>query len=236
MTDPRLFNRRATLNLLALGGVSVATLALAACSEAEGQSGGAAQASSREPAIEPEATVDIAALMEPGPLPEMIKGDPDAPVTIVEYASMTCGACGAFHNQVWPTIRERYVDTGQAKFVIREFPFDPRAAAAIMLARCAPNDGFFPMVDVLFEQQVAWARAENPIPVLRSIAKLAGFSQESFDACLKNQSVMDSVLTVRNRAADQFGVTGTPTFFINGDKHSGNMSVEEMSKLIDSHL
>ncbi len=228
MSAPRILNRRFALQLLAAGG---AGLTLAACSEADSQTAGGGA-----PAIEPEATVDVAALMEPGPLPEMIKGDPDAPVTIIEYASMTCGACGAFHNQVWPTIEERYVDTGQASLIIREFPFDPRAAAGIMLARCAPNDGFFPMVDVLFERQSQWSRAEDARAQLESIARLAGFSQQSFEACLTDQQLLDDVNAVRIRGAEEFGVNATPTFFINGHKYTGVLSVEQMSSIIDSLL
>ena len=227
MATSRLLDRRSALHLLAVGG---GALALAACSEADSQTTGAA------PAIEPEATVDVAALMEPGPLPEMIKGDPDAPVTIIEYASMTCGACGAFHNEVWPTIEERYVDTGQARLIVREFPFDPRAAAGVMLARCAPNDGFFPMIDVLFDRQAQWARAEDARAQLESIARLAGFSQQSFEACLTDQQLLDDVNAVRIRGAEEFGVNATPTFFINGHKYTGVLSVEQMSSIIESLL
>ncbi|WP_306120200.1 MULTISPECIES: DsbA family protein [unclassified Roseitalea] len=185
---------------------------------------------------QPEGEVDMDELLEPGPLPEMAKGDADAPVTIVEYASMTCGHCATFHNQTWPAIREKYVDTGKARLIMREFPFDPRAAAAFMLARCAPNDAYFPMIDVLFEQQSTWARAENARAPLENIAKLAGFTQESFEACLTDQQLLDDVNAIRVRAAEEFGVNATPTFFINGQKYTGALSVDQMSAIIDSML
>jgi len=105
-----------------------------------------------------------------------------------------------------------------------------------MLARCASNHQYFPMLDVLYKQQTSWSRAENPIPILLNIAKLAGFTQDSFNTCLKNQEVMNTVLEVRNKAYDNYGVTGTPTFFINGKKHVGNVSVEVFSRLIDEAL
>lgn len=170
---------------------------------------------------------------------EKILGSKDAPVTIIEYASMTCGHCASFHTKVFPDIKEKYIETGKARLVFREFPVSPkdiRAIAAFMLARCADDDKYFPMIDVLFKQQTQWARAENPIPVLENISKLAGFTQETFNACLKNQQVMDKVLAVRNKAANNYGVSGTPTFFINGKKHVGTTGVEEFSKLIEDAM
>lgn len=175
-------------------------------------------------------------LLAPGALPDMAIGEEGAPVTIIEYASMTCPHCATFHEQTLPAIKEKYVDTGKARLIFREFPFDPRAAAAFMLARCAPKEQYFPLIDVLFKQQRVWATADDPRPPLLQIAKLAGFTQESFEACLKNQQVLDNVMAVREKAAKDYKVDSTPTFFINGEKHSGALSVEEMSKIIDSFL
>ncbi len=175
-------------------------------------------------------------LMAEQALPDMAIGSADAKVTIVEYASMTCPHCATFHETTFPAIKEKYVDTGKVRFIFREFPFDPRAAAAFLLARCAPADQYFPLIDVLFKQQGNWATAQDPRPPLQQIAKLAGFTQESFEACLKNQELLDKVLAVREKAATDYKVESTPTFFINGEKHSGALSVEEMSKLIDAVL
>ena len=175
-------------------------------------------------------------LLEPQALPDMVLGKDDAPVTIVEYASMTCPHCARFHENTLPGIKEKYVDTGKVRFIFREFPFDPRAAAAFMLARCAPKEQYFPMIDVLFKQQSVWATAQDPRPPLLQIAKLAGFTQESFEACLKNQQVLDNVMAVKDKAAKDYKVDSTPTFFINGEKLSGEMSVEAMSAAIDKHL
>jgi protein-disulfide isomerase len=167
---------------------------------------------------------------------EQFLGNKDASVKIFEYASLTCGHCADFHEKTWPAIKEKYVDTGKVMFVIRNFPFDPRAFAGAMLAKCADSQFYYPMMDVLFTQQRTWAGAQDPRPPLLQIAKLAGFTQESFEACLKNQEVLDSVNSIKNEAADKFGVDATPTFFINGEKHAGNMSVEEFSALIDKDL
>jgi len=183
-----------------------------------------------------EGEVDIAKLMAPGPLPEMSVGKADAKVTIVEYMSMTCPHCARFHNETYDAIKAKYVDSGQVRFVVREFPFDPRAAAAFMLARCAPEGQYFPMISMLFKQQEQWAAAQNGRDALLQMSKLAGFTQESFEACLTNQKLLDDVQATMQKGDKDFGVKATPTFFVNGKKYSGEMSVDTMSALIDSML
>jgi len=173
--------------------------------------------------------------MAEGALPEKMIGNADAPVTIVEYASMTCPHCATFHVNTLPAIKERYIDAGKARLVFREFPFDPRAEAGFMLARCS-DANYFAMIDVLFKQQRGWAAVENAKDALLQIARLAGFSQESFEACLTDQKLLDDIRAVRARGASDFKVEATPTFFINGDKYSGALSVDEMSAIIDSKL
>ena len=184
----------------------------------------------------PEGTVDVAKLMVPGPLKDLVIGKDDAKVTIVEYASMTCPHCRHFHETTLPEITKKYLDTGKAKLILREFPFDPRATAAFMLARCSAEDKYYPMVSVLFQQQEVWAAADDAQAALLQIARLAGFSQDSFKACLTNQKLLDDVNSVRERASKDFGVDSTPTFFINGKKYPGALTVEEMSAIIDSML
>lgn len=183
-----------------------------------------------------EGSVDMAKLLEPGALPEMAIGDANAPVTIVEYMSMTCPHCAAFHNNTFEAIKTKYIDSGKVRFILREFPFDPRAAAAFMLARCAPEGQYFPMVSMLFKQQQQWAAAQNGRDALLQMSKLAGFTQESFESCLTNQKLLDDVNAVMQKGAKDFGVQSTPTFFVNGEHYSGDMSVDVMSALIDSKL
>ena len=211
---------------VALKATAAATMAFAAVP-------GFAQAQS---APEPQGTVDMDTLLETGALDDQVLGEADAPVTVVEYASMTCSHCAAFHERTWPALKENYVETGKIRFILREFPFDPRAAAAFMLARCAPEGKYFPMVDVLFDRQKDWAFVENARTPLENIAKLAGFTQESFEACLTNQELLDDINAVRERGASEFGVDATPTFFIEGRKYSGAMSIEQMSAIIDPLL
>jgi protein-disulfide isomerase len=180
-------------------------------------------------------SVDMAKLLEPGALPDMVLGKPDAPVTIVEYASMTCPHCAHFHATTLPELKTKYIDTGKVRLIFREFPFDPRAEAGFMLARCS-KDNYFPMVDVLFKQQQNWASVENAKDALLQISKLAGFSQESFEACLTDQKLLEDVRAVQKRGSEEFKVDSTPTFFINGNTYKGALSIAEMSAIIDGML
>ena len=210
------FTRRHTLSLLGAAGIATVT-------GIPGLGTGAARAE------------DLSTLMDAGPLGEHVVGDPQAPVTIIEYASMTCPHCRSFHKEVYPAIKEKYLDTGKAKLYFRQFPFDPASAAAFMLAECSGEDKYFQMVDILFDKQGIWARG-NVVEELFKIAKLAGFTQESFQSCLQNQELLDNVLSIQKKAAEDYGVDATPTFFINGEKYSGNMSVEAMGEAIEAFL
>ena len=185
--------------------------------------------------VKSDGTVDMAKLLEPGKGKEMVDGNADAPVTIVEYASLTCSHCGDFYRETLPSIRDKYIKTGKARLVFREFAYDARAQAGYMLARCVPEDRYFPMLQVLFERQMEWAAADDALPPLKKIAALAGLDENGVEACLKNQSVLDEVKSSFERGKE-FGVTSTPTFFINGKKYEGALSVDEMSSVIDSFL
>src|SRR5450830_1235026 len=183
-------------------------------------------------------TVPAAELMKPDALPEMVMGDDKAPVTVIEYASMTCPHCAHFQEVTFPELKKRYIDTAKVRYIFREFPLDTLAAAAFMLARCAgetDNTKYFAMVDTLFRQQRTWA-VEKPLAPLLAIAKQAGFTQQSFDACLANQKVLDGIESIRQRAVKEFKVESTPTFFINGTKFPGALSIEDMAKAIDPYL
>lgn len=180
--------------------------------------------------------VSDAALMESGGLEDIVMGDAKAPVTIIEYASMTCVHCAVFHNTTYPELKKRYIDTGKVKYIMREFPLDPLAAAGFMIARCAGKEKYYPMIEVLFQKQKEWG-VQQPIPPLTAIAKQAGFTQESFEACLQNQKMLDSIEATRNHAAQKLGVNSTPTFFVNGKKmRPGSVSIDDLAKEIDPLL
>ena len=179
--------------------------------------------------------VTLAELLVPPQLGDRSLGKDDAPVTIVEYASMTCPHCAAFHEQTYPELKKRYIDTGKVRFIFREFPLDPLAAGASMLARCAPKQQFFPMIETLFHEQRKWA-VEKPLPPLLALAKQAGFSEKTFNDCLSDQKILDALEAERERASKKFGVQSTPTVFVNGKLQRGSMSIEELAKVIDPLL
>jgi protein-disulfide isomerase len=168
---------------------------------------------------------DLSTLTEAPAIGEKVLGKDDAPVTIIEYASATCPHCATFHKSVFPQLKSEFIETGKVRFVFREFPFDDLALAAFMLARCAPADKYFPMVDMLFEQQKTWA-GPNARTELFRIAQMAGFTQEQFDKCLTDEAVAKGIIEVRNKAAQSYGVEATPTFFINGKLVRGEQSIE----------
>ena len=141
----------------------------------------------------------------------------------------------AFRRHHLPELKTKYIDTGKVRYILREFPFDPRAEAGFMLARCA-EDNYFPMVDVLFKQQPNWVGVDNAKDALLQIAKLAGFTQESFEACLTDQKLLDDVRRSASAAPKNSASNSTPTFFINGKTYPGAMSIEEMSAIIDPLL
>ncbi|MBW8445608.1 MAG: DsbA family protein [Arenimonas sp.] len=184
--------------------------------------------------------IDMEEALKPGPLKEMAVGDPNAPVKIIEYMSMTCSHCANFHTRTFEPIKQKYADTGKVYFIVREFPFpgDTASLAAFMLARCTPEERYFPFVSMFMKQQMSWAApANNDVRgAMLQLSKLGGFTQESFDACLTNQKLAGDVSAVRDRGAKEFGIQSTPTFLINGKSYSGDMSVETMSALIDSML
>jgi len=174
-------------------------------------------------------------LAHAGPAGDIMIGSDKAPVTIIEYASMTCPHCAHFEETTLPELKKRYIDTGKVRYVMREFPLDALAAAGFMLARCAGPDKYESVVETLFAKQPDWV-VQKPIPPLMAIAKQFGFTEESFNACLANQKVLDDIQAVRDHAVNKLAVNSTPTFFINGKRLVGDLSIEAMAKEIDPYL
>jgi protein-disulfide isomerase len=182
------------------------------------------------------------------PLGEKAFGDPKAPVTLIEYASLACHHCRDFHIKTWPAFKAKYVDAGKVRFVIREFPLDPLAAAGFMLARCAgetaTKDGdaaagdarWYAMVDLLYATQEAWSHAEKPVDGLAQAVRQAGMGREPFEACLRHERIYKGVVTVAEHASLQLKVTSTPTFFVNGQREVGALSLEQFDKMLEPLL
>jgi protein-disulfide isomerase len=141
---------------------------------------------------------------------------------------MTCPHCQRFHSDVYPEFKTKYIDSGKVYFIFREFPLDALATSAIMLARCAGDGKYFPIVDLLFDHQSEWAFVPDPTAALLNLMRQAGFTEQSFNACLANQQVLDGVNWVKDRGSKEFGVNATPTFFFNGVKRSGEQSIAEI--------
>ena len=179
--------------------------------------------------------VSDADLAPAGPLGDQAMGAENAPVTIIEYASMTCPHCAQFQARTFPKLKERYIDTGKVRFIFREFPLDPLAAGAFMLARCADKDKYFAIIDLLFGTQRDWV-VPNPLQPLLNVAKQAGYTEETFNSCLKNQQVLDGIQNVRDRAAKVLNVESTPTFFVNGKRVLGDVSIEDLEKEMKPYL
>ncbi|MDD7911260.1 thioredoxin domain-containing protein [Pseudovibrio exalbescens] len=175
-------------------------------------------------------------LMTAGPLGDKAIGREDAPVTVIEYASLTCSHCATFHRETYKAFKEKYIDTGKARLIFREFPLDTVAAAGAMLARCSADDKYFDVVSLMFEQQRNWAFTDNPYNALLNMGKQIGFTEDEVKACLTNQEILDGVTASRDHASKALDVRSTPTFFINGEKVSGALSIEEISEYVDKHL
>ncbi len=181
-------------------------------------------------------SVDEAKLLKPGPLGEMVLGDDNAPVTIIEYASATCPHCATFHEDTFKTLKEKYINTGKVRFLFREFPLDDASLAAFMLARCTPGNKYFPMIEIIFQQQKIWGVPGADIYAgLFNIARLAGFTNKTFNECLANEEVAKGILEVQKLGAE-LGVKSTPSFFVNGELTEGGGGIAKFEALIKPHL
>ncbi|MBC6440941.1 MAG: DsbA family protein [Rhodospirillales bacterium] len=169
---------------------------------------------------------------DPVMLPDMVLGDADAPIEIIEYASMTCSHCAAFHKETLPKLKMRYIDTGRARLVFREFPLDRVALAASAIARCSGEERFFPLVDVLFQTQDQWARSDDPIGAIEQIIRMGGQDPAFVSACLEDQEIINGILAIRLDGSNQYEISATPTFIVNGEKTAGNMSFEAFDELL----
>ena len=173
----------------------------------------------------------------PVSLPDIAIGSAKAPVTITEYASMSCPHCAAFGENVFPMLRTRYIDTGKVRFVFREFPLDITAAASSMPARCIGKDDpekYLAVVETLFKQlDRLMAQSKD---TLKFVGKLNGMSEQEVETCERDQVLLDKLAADQRFAFETLKVNSTPTFFVNGERHAGAMSFEELEAIINRQL
>ena len=167
---------------------------------------------------------------------DRILGDPDAPVTMVEYSSMTCPHCASFHTDTLPQIRENYIDTGKVKLIFIDFPLDGLALRAAMIAQCSGDARYYPFVDMLFKSQSNWSRSPDPIDALTRIARFGGLTPEQVQACLNDTALMDAIVARQTRAGNEVNVRSTPTFTVNGELVVGDRDYAEFEALFDDIL
>ena len=168
---------------------------------------------------------------------DMVMGAPDAKITIIEYASLTCPHCATFHAEAIPRLKTEFIDTGLVKFVYRDFPLDRVALSAAQIARCLPPERYFGFIDALFKQQEVWAAGrdgEAMVARVKQLARLAGLSTEKADACVADPALQNKVATMRFNGEKEFDVRGTPTLIVNGKKYTGSMEFADLDKFLKS--
>jgi len=209
--------RPAALSLVA------ACIALYGCGGAVTTDAGADKALNVPPAAE---------LMQDGPLGERALGNPNAPVTVIEYASLTCPHCAHFQRDVFPRVKKEYIDTGKIRFIVREFPIGHTSGTAAIINRCAPANKYFSLFNAFLLRQPEWVSQEVRPDAIYAVAKSSGMTRQEFDNCLANQTIIDGLTEVKQRGR-KFGVIGTPTFFANGRKAQGTITFEEFKALVE---
>jgi protein-disulfide isomerase len=208
-------------NMLIVAGGAVAVVAIVA-----GVYFGTRPPSAGQPPVAVAAAPDKTALLAVQPTDHVL-GDPKAPITVIEYASLTCSHCAHFHTQILPEIKKKWIDTGKVKLVYRDFPLDQVAAKAAQIAECAGNDKYFGVVDIIFRGQPQWAASADPLAELAKPLRIAGMGENEIKACLANEAMSNAVIN-DYKAGEAMGVNSTPTLFINGQLYRGSRSVEEL--------
>ena len=169
-------------------------------------------------------------------LEEKSLGKPDAPIKMIEFASLTCGHCARFHNEVMPTIKEKYINNGKIFFTYKDFPLDKFALKASIISRCSGNKNYFSFLDVFYKKQSSWTRSQDPFKSLLKIAKIGGLKDEEIKVCVGNKSIEDGLLKDRLQSSKKYDITATPTIYLNGKKYTGDLTLEALELKINSLL
>ena len=184
-------------------------------------------------APQPDGTVDMAKVLAPGSLPELTMGSATAPVTLVEYGSLTCPHCAVFAKETFPKLKADYIDAGKVRFIFREFSRNTLDVAGFLLARCLGDDKAYAADELLFASQDKWAFVDKPIEPLIATLRAAGMTEEKAQECLKNQKLANAIVAVQKRANEEIKLTGTPTFVINGKVFGGELSYDQLKQILD---
>lgn len=212
-----LINRRTLVHgMLAAGAVSLT-----------GCAGGGSRQRAQTGPLNADGTPVLAELLKPGPLGEKSLGNPGAPVTIIEYASLTCPFCHKFHLTTYPRVKKELIDTGKVHYIVREFPIGRSAGAAAIITRCAPAKDYFVLYDKFLTQQKVWVSQEVRPDAIYKVASQTGMTRQAFDACMNNKEIEEGLRTVKQRGRE-LGVSGTPTFFVNGKKARGDLTYDQL--------
>lgn len=211
------------------GALAVGAGGLAGCA------GGGARQSASAGLVTADGAPVMAELMKPGPLGEKALGSPTAPATIIEYASLTCPYCRAFHLTTYPRVKKELIDTGKVRFIVREFPIGRSAGTAAIITRCAPEKDYFVLFDKFLTQQNKWTSQNVRPDAIYKIAAQTGMTRQAFDACLANKKIEEGLRMVKQRGRE-FGVSGTPTFFINGKKTRGALTFDQIKEMLGAQV
>ena len=160
-------------------------------------------------------------------------GDPNAPVTMIEYSSLSCPHCANFHNNTYPELKKRYIDTGKVRMIFRDFPLNQPAVQATVVAHCGGSERYVGFIDVMFKTQATWAQSHDTVSELKKLARLGGLSEEQVDACLNDQDLIDGILQGRLAWQQEHNVQSTPTFVINDEVYPGNRSIDAFAAIIE---
>ena len=199
-----------------------------------GEQAGAADATSQQESQPGSAATDETATGYA--LGDIALGDPEAPLTVYEYASFTCPHCATFHTETFPEFREKYIDTGKVRFVLREVYFDQYGLWASMVARCGGEEGFYPLVDAFLRSQPTWTRAPDIGHAIQQVGRRAGLPADRLQQCLSDRDFAKDLLAWYQENRDAHEIQSTPTFVIEGEKHTGAMSFEDFSAIVDEAL
>jgi protein-disulfide isomerase len=167
---------------------------------------------------------------------DVVLGDDNAPVTLIEYASLSCGHCAKFSNDVFPELKTKYIDTGKVKFILRDFPLNASALHGSILARCAGKDKYYDVVHTLFAEQEKWAFDQDFMSDLAAYGKQYGVTQEQFDTCIADKQLQEKIMARMQDGSEKFAINSTPSFVLNGEKTESLNSVARLTKALDAAL